>query len=133
MADNDSKRGKIPPLAILTGAIGFVLTAGLIGFIGWEALHRTQAEAPKVTVEQGQVFRAPGGFVVEIEARNTTAHTAAAVEVEATLTTPGAKPIVSSVTLDYVPGHSTRKGGVFLPTDPRSGKLELRALGYAKP
>lgn len=133
MAGNDQANDKPPPLAIVCGVIGFLLGAALIGFVGWEAAQRADAPVPSVTVEPGKVHAAPGGFVVEFKARNRTAHTAAGVEVEATLETQGAKPVVSSVTLDYVPGHSTRQGGIFLPADPRWGQLELRAHGYSKP
>lgn len=133
MAGNGDNGDKPPPLAMIAGAIGFVLTLGLIGFIGWEAFHRAQARVPAVEVQAGEVHRTERGYVLEFDARNTTSHTAAAVQVEATLTAAGAKPVVSSVTLDYIPGHSTRKGGIFLPIDPSSGDLKLRALGYAKP
>lgn len=132
MPDTKDKE-KLPSLAILAGGIGFLLSAALIGYIGWEAVRSAEAKVPMVVVEAGEVHRVASGFVVEFEARNTTAHSAAAVEVEATLEVPGAEPVTSGVTLDYVPGHSTQKGGIFLPRDPRTGRLEIRALGYARP
>ena len=133
MADSEDRNDKPPTLAIVTGVIGFILSAGLIGFVGWEAFQRAEAKVPAVTVQAGKIHAAPSGFVVEFKARNRTAHTAAGVEVEGTLTAAGAKPVISSVTLDYVPGHSTRQGGLFFSDDPRSGRLELRAFGYSKP
>lgn len=65
--------------------------------------------------------------------RNRSGRTAAAVEVEAILEVPGEKPIVSTAMLDYVPGHSSSKGGLFLSQDPRAGRFSLRALGYKDP
>jgi len=122
-----------PWLPIAAGATGLALTSGLIGFVGWEAVHRDQSNAPMIEVQAGAVHAAPQGFVLEFEARNTSGRSAAGVIVEATLAVPGERPIVSTVTLDYVPGHSKRKGGIFLPAHPGSGRLELRALGYAEP
>jgi uncharacterized protein (TIGR02588 family) len=42
-------------------------------------------------------------------------------------------PEFSSVTLDYIPGHSARKGGLFFTLNPQSEKFTLRAAGFAKP
>ena len=133
MAEGNDQQRKVPLLAMISGAVGFVLTAGLIGFIAWEASQRTQPKMPAIEVRAGEVRRADGDFVLEFEARNTTPNTAAAVQIEGSLTVAGAEPIVSHVTLDYVPGHSMRKGGMFFIADPREGQLELRALGYVEP
>lgn len=130
---NDSRDHRLPPIAIAAGAVGFALTAGLAGVLGWQALQQSDAQVPSVAVEAGTAHATPGGFVVEFEARNRSAQAAADVEVEATLTRPGEPPVVSTVSLSYVPGNSVQRGGVFLPADPRSGKLELRALGYSEP
>lgn len=120
-------------LPVVTGAIGLALTASLIGFVAWEAIDGSAAQTPDVVVRAGSVHAANEGFVVQFEARNLAAKPAAGVVVEATLSVPGEEPLVSSVTLDYVPGASRKRGGFFLPVDPRQGRLELRALGYSDP
>lgn len=120
-------------LPILAGAIGFALTIGLIGFVGWDALDRARPEAPQIEVRAGEIHAVPQGFVVAFEARNTSPLPVTGVVVEGSLTVAGEQPIVSSVTLDYIAGHSKREGGIFLPVDPDTGQLDLRALGYAKP
>lgn len=125
--------GKKPALAYIAGATGFVLTLGLIGFVGWQAVIGPDAPAPSVTVATRQIRPASAGYVVEIEARNTTSVTAAAVQIEAELDIPGSDPMTSNLTLDYVPGHSTRKAGVYFPVNPARGTLKIRALGYAAP
>lgn len=131
--NRDSSSSEKPTLAYVAGGIGLILTLSLLGFIGWEAVIRSEGPAPSVTVEAKQVRPTAGGYLVEIEVRNTTAATAADVQVEAELAVPGSKAVVSSVTFDYVPGNSIRKGGIYLPADPATGSLKVRALGYTKP
>lgn len=122
-----------PVLEYVAGAVGFLLTLGLIGFIGHEALVRPEGQLPNITVSQTEVRAMGAGYQIGFEARNEASVTAAAVQIEAILEVPGADPVVSGVTIDYVPGKSTRSGGIFLPVDPASGTLRLRALGYSQP
>lgn len=124
---------RLPPIAVVAGTVGLALTAGLIGLVGWEASRQGGDTPAAVVVEAGKVDRVTGGWVVEFVARNRAARSAANVEVEAELSVPGQQPIVSTVALDYVAAHSEHRGGVFLPADPRSGTLRLRALGYIEP
>ena len=129
----DNLRKRLPPIAIIAGALGFILTAGLAVFIGMQALRESKVSVPVITVEGGEVHRTAAGYVAEFEVRNRSAHTAANVEVEASLAVPGSEPAVNTVSVGYVPGHSFQRGGVLLPADPRSGELELRVLGFTEP
>ncbi|TCJ39343.1 hypothetical protein [Parafrankia sp. BMG5.11] len=134
MTDPASSGEELPRIAILAGAIGFLLTSGLIGFIGWQALSGAGgATTPALSVQAGRIHPTAGGYLVEFEARNRSPRTAAAVEVEATLEIAGSQPVTSVVSLDYVPGDSSQRGGVVLPADPRTGRLTLRVTGYAEP
>nr|MBA3487547.1 hypothetical protein [Lysobacter sp.] len=45
----------------------------------------------------------------------------------------GSSLATSTVTFDYVPGHSSRHGGMFFEHDPRAGVFQARALGYSEP
>lgn len=129
----DNLRKRLPPTAIIAGALGFILTIGLAVFIGMQALRESDVPVPVITVEAGDVHRTSAGYVAEFEVRNRSAHTAANVEVEASLTVPGSEPTVNTVSVGYVPGHSFQRGGVLLPADPRSGAFELRVLGFTEP
>ena len=39
----------------------------------------------------------------------------------------------SDTTIEYVPPHSERKGGLFFTSDPRQHELRLRAKGFEQP
>ena len=63
----------------------------------------------------------------------TAAATAAAVQIEGELLDGERVIATSQVTLDYVPGNSERRGGLFFREDPEAHGLKVRALGYAEP
>lgn len=113
--------------------VGLILTLGLLGFIGWQAVQAPEQMPPVIAVSAGKVSQVPGGYVVEVTARNESPRTAAGVQVEGTISQTGGKSQSSSISFDYVPGYSERKGGLFFPQDPRRHQLEVRALGYQLP
>lgn len=129
----DKRTEKHPPLAIAAGAIGALLTLTLIAAIAWQMMQRNDRELPAIVVEQGDAHAVPGGYVVEFTARNSSAHTASDVTIEATIAGSGGAPMVSTVVLDFVPGNSSRNGGMFLPADWAKSRIVWRALGYAEP
>ena len=127
------KAAKTPALEWAAAGIGLLLLLALLATIGLEAISGETDEPPAIAVTAGLVAAAPGGYLVEIEATNASGATAASVEVEGALMAGGAAVETSSLTFDYVPGHSRRKGGLFFAEDPRRHRLELRALGYQEP
>jgi uncharacterized protein (TIGR02588 family) len=140
MADIAADRGaerargeRTPLLEWIAGGIGAVLTLALLGFLGWEAWTTPGDAPPEVTVRLEEVMPAGDGFVARIAAVNGSPATAAAVEVEGTLSRGGEEVERAQATLDYVPGHSETRGGLFFAEDPREGDLRLRALGYQAP
>jgi uncharacterized protein (TIGR02588 family) len=116
----------------ITAAAGLLIVLAVVVFMTFEAVagERTQ---PAITVRVDSVVAVPGGHAVRFVARNTGDQAGAAVVVEGRLARAGAEPEVSRVTLDYVPGRSERRGGLFFVADPRGGRLELRAVGYVSP
>lgn len=73
------------------------------------------------------------GWLVEVAAQNLSAATAAAVQIEGELLDGERVIATSQVTLDYVPGNSERRGGLFFREDPQAHGLKVRAMGYAEP
>jgi uncharacterized protein (TIGR02588 family) len=88
---------------------------------------------PVITVEVENVAQVEDGYRVLFRARNIAGEAAAQVEIEGKISTAGADAETSRVVLDYIPGHSTRQGGLFFTRDPRSGALTVRATGFADP
>ena len=126
---------RISPLEVLASLLGLGLTLGMLAFIGWEALSRPGEKPPAVYIEAGQVTPLPSGgiWVLEFVAVNRAPATAANVEVEGVLRQGGRRIATSRTVLDFVPGGSSRRGGLFFATDPSGHEIELRALGYVRP
>jgi uncharacterized protein (TIGR02588 family) len=124
---------RTPLLEWIASGLGLVLLLVLIGVIGREALTGETDAPPAIEIRATSVAKAGSGYVVAIEAVNRSGGTAASVQIEGVLSDGGAPIETSSATLDYVPGHSTRSGGLFFREDPRRHRLELRALGFQTP
>jgi len=124
-----AKRSKSGPplLEWIASALGLVLTLGVMAAIGRDAFASSAALAPDIAVAATGVRRSGAGFLVEFEARNLSPITAAQVTIEGKL--PGGE--TSMATIDYVPGRSSRRGGLYFGEDPRGARL--RALGYQAP
>ncbi len=117
----------------IASALGLLLTLALLAVLGWQAWREPGERSPAVTVDALETREAGGFFIVAVEARNSSPATAANVIVSGTLLQDGRTVQQSEFTLDYVPGGSARRGGLFFTTDPAAFELELRALGYADP
>jgi uncharacterized protein (TIGR02588 family) len=112
--------------------VGAVLALGTIGIVLWDGI-RASDTPPFVVVEALSVLERENGFLMEVLASNLGGRTAAGILVEGELRQ-GSKVIATSeATFDYVPGHSSREGGLFFAEDPRSYEVQLRALGYIDP
>ena len=118
---------KPPLLEWIASAIGLVLILCVVAVIARDAFNGSADMAPEVTVAATRVRPSGTGFLVEFEARNLSPVTAAQLVIEGKL--PGGE--TSTATIDYVPGRSARRGGLFFSQDPRG--VELRALGYQDP
>lgn len=134
-ADHGSEKHgeRTPLLEWVAGGIGAILTLTLIGVLSWQAWSNPGDVPPEVTVRLEEVVPAGTGFVARIVAVNGSPETAAAVEVEGVLSRYGEEVEAARATLDYVPGGSEKRGGLFFAEDPREGDLRLRALGYQEP
>jgi uncharacterized protein (TIGR02588 family) len=121
------KRQAAPALEWIAAAVGLVLLGFILVVIGREAVTGETEKAPEIEIVVRRIVPNAAGFVVEFEAINRSAATAAGVDVEGTL-----GDETSTTTLDYVPGGGRARGGLFFRGDPRAG-VDLRALGYRDP
>ncbi len=116
-----------PLLEWVASVIGLLLILGVTAVIARDAFNGSADMAPDVSVSATRVRPSGSGFLVEFEARNASPVTAAQLTVEGRL--PDGE--TSTATIDYVPGRSVRRGGLFFSAEPRG--VRLRALGYQDP
>jgi uncharacterized protein (TIGR02588 family) len=88
---------------------------------------------PRFAITIESVAASGPDFLVRFSIRNDGDNTAAQVIVEGELEHGEASPETSSVTFDYVPAGSVRRGGVLFRHDPQTGQLTLRPLGFREP
>jgi uncharacterized protein (TIGR02588 family) len=113
-------------------SVGLVLVAGSIGFLLYEAAAG-DASPPDVTVRVDSISPTRSGFLVTFRAINEGGSTAEGLTVEGELKKGDGSVETSNTTIEYVPSHSEREGGLFFTSDPRQSELRLRAKGYEKP
>jgi len=127
------KRPETPPLEWIASVIGLLLLLAVVAVIGREALAGDAGQYPAIEVAIVGVAPGAGGFVVAFEAVNRSGGTAAAVEIEGTLKSGETTVETSSATIDYVPAHSRRGGGLFFREDPSRHEIDVRPLGFQTP
>lgn len=116
----------------VVGGLSGILVAAMIGFILYDAISGS-TRRPDITVVVGQVAATGGGFRVGFRALNRGDVTAAHIDIEGQLRRGEHTLETSKVTLDYLPPHSERTGGLFFRNDPGQYRLQLGAKGYSEP
>ena len=116
----------------VAAAVSTALVLFVLGLLSYDAVARPQTP-PAVEVRADTVLQSGGMWLVEFEAFNRGHSTAAAVKVEGRITGAAGEAETSEAMLDYVPGRSRRRGGLFFRQDPRGRGLELRVHGYQEP
>jgi len=112
--------------------IGLFLLLVVVAVIGRDVITGAKPTPPTIRVEAQRVIPTGKGFLVEFDAINSGGETAAAVEIEGTLTSDTGNEM-AHVSLDYVAGDGQASGGLYFSNDPRIGSLKLRATGYQEP
>lgn len=114
------------------GVLGLIFILGSIGLALYEAALG-DSSPPDVTVQLQEIIPAKNGFLVEFRVINEGGTTAAGLMVEGTLRNGNEIIESSNTTMEYVPSHSERQGGLFFTQDPQQYELQLRAMGYEMP
>lgn len=121
-----------PAHKFVTG-VGVTLLAASIGTLLFDAFTGKDTP-PDIVLHIEKVQPQPSGnFVVLFRAENNGGSTAADVSVKGEIQDAGGNRETSEATLDYVPAHSNRRGGLFFDSDPRQARLELRATSFQEP
>jgi uncharacterized protein (TIGR02588 family) len=132
---HQGKQGKIKDAPLWMWGIallGLVLVVGSIVFMLYEAVAG-DSSPPDVTVRVDSILPTRNGYLVKIRAVNEGGSTAEGLTVEGELRNGTERIETSNTTIEYVPSHSEREGGLFFTLDPQKYELQLRAMGYEKP
>ncbi len=124
---------RIPAVEWVSAAIGVAIVATMFGFLSIEAIRQRNGVPPVMEVVPVGLFATEGRYIVEFEVRNSARKTGASVGVEGALKRAGEEVETSSATLAYVPGQSSRRGGLVFTRDPRGYRLQMRVTGYERP
>src|SRR5687768_11605051 len=127
MPKSSSRHDPIPALEWIAAAFGLLVFLALSAVLVREAATSGGDDVPRLSAQVEAVHPVGDRYVAQIIITNASGQTAAAVQVEGKL-----GDETASATLDYVPGHSTARGGLMLKSDPRVG-LELSVVGYELP
>jgi uncharacterized protein (TIGR02588 family) len=111
--------------------VGLVLLLATLGYLLYDGNGGSQPPAPVLRVVGIEAQQ--GRFLVRVQAVNESRATAAALRVDGTVSRGGEVLERSELEFDYLPGRSTREGGMFFTRDPRSLQLELAARSYRAP
>lgn len=116
----------------IIAAVSTLLVFGAIGFIFYRAVTEDPV-TPRISVQVDTIVQTESGYAVEFWARNHGDATAKGLSVEGQLVGDTGVLFTRSTTLDFVPGESRRRGGLFFPVDPRRYELRLYPVGYDRP
>jgi len=116
-----------PLLEWIASAVGLLLTLGVVVMIARDAFNGSGEMAPDIEVVVRDQQQSGNRWLVRFDAHNRSPVTAAQVTIEGAL--PGGE--TSTATIDYIPGRSTRGGGLIFSSEPRG--VQLRPLGFQDP
>lgn len=113
-------------------AVSLVLVAATFGYLIRETMV-TQESPPDVAVALGAPMPGSGGFMVPVVATNRGGQTAENVQVAVELEVPGGPTHESVLVIPFLPRESHRQGWVTFPSDPGSGTLRVKGVGFQSP
>ncbi len=111
--------------------ISLCIVVGILGFLTYESFTRGDTP-PEIAIELGAPLPAESGFRVPVTMYNAGDGTAEEVMIEVTLASAGAEEI-STLTVAFLPRHTSADGWVVFANDPGQGTLTARVVGYEEP
>jgi uncharacterized protein (TIGR02588 family) len=115
-----------------TGIVSSVIVVAVIAWIAKDAMIDRDA-SPDLTGVVVHTERRSGGFQVLFEIRNESTFTASHVTVHGELRDQSSVLESTDTVLDYVPGHSTAKGGFIFEKDPAGKTVVIRPSAFNEP
>ena len=128
----ESRSSATPRLEWLLGICGLALLLAAICFLTYRGL--TESDKPgAVVVRVTDVDEVGGAYVVRFHARNEGSKTLSQLHLNAHLSDGDEQVESAQALIDYLPGHSEQRGGVYLRHDPRRYRLRIEPAGYMEP
>jgi uncharacterized protein (TIGR02588 family) len=124
--------GETPLLEWLLGAVGVMLLLAAVSYLAYEGAANEDGPG-EIVVSTTQIIETQSAYIVRFQAHNRGSATVGNLHMSARLSDGNREVEVAHVLIDYLPGRSTRQGGVYLRNDPRRYRLEIRPEGYQKP
>lgn len=128
----DKQQPSTPFLEWSFAIAGALIVGALIVFNIFGALE-SNGSPPDIQIEVLQHSKLSRAYLVQIKAFNAGGSSAAGLQLEGVLSKDGKEVETSQVTLDYLPPHSSKEGGLFFTANPQEFDLKMRALGYQVP
>ncbi|MBA2459697.1 MAG: hypothetical protein H0V43_12195 [Gemmatimonadales bacterium] len=113
-------------------AVSLVLVVATFGYLIRETIV-TEESPPDVVVALGTPRPGSGGFMVPVVATNRGGQTAENVQIAVELETDAGATHESVLAIPFLPRESNRQGWVAFPSDPGSGTLRLKGVGFQSP
>ena len=111
--------------------ISLALVASTLGYLVYDGATAGDAP-PDVEVKTGEPVQRDESFIVPVTVMNRGDRTAEGVVIEVVLES-GTGEERGEFSVAFLPRRSKREGYVKFKTDPRTGRLSPRVLGYEKP
>jgi len=116
----------------VAAGIGAALLAAMLTVIVYRIVT-APAVPPDIRVQIATITPLRSEFLVQFVAVNDAGSTAQSVHIRGDLLDRGTVIESADAQLQFVPGHSSARGGLLFVHDPRSGTLRVRAVGYELP
>lgn len=127
---SQSEHSDIPLLEWIVAGLGLLIVGSTLSLMVYEAVAGDHSP-PDVTFSVTSITKVGQGYRVDFTAYNQGGKTASEVQVEGKVSGPDAE--TAEGTFDFIPPHSSRRGGLFFENDPAGGKLGFRTISYREP
>lgn len=115
-------------------AVGLLLTLGTVGVLVYELASQGDRMPPTIVVRLGASEKRADHYAVPVTVENKGDETAEGVHIQVTLDLESqGQPETADFNVQFLPGHGTWEGWVTFRSDPATGTLQARPLGYQKP
>lgn len=116
-------------VAAAAGLLLVLASIGVLAYYAWTG----KSDLPQPMVQVVTMERQPAGWLVAVKVLNRGEATAAALRLTGRLRQGSEVVEESKLELQYLPGGSSRKGGLFFSRDPRLHSLEWAFESYEEP